>query len=122
MDERHLRASLVKGRHGLLATFDPDAAVTALRHLALGAGNIVGLSPATGPEGVIQHRDRYLAWVDEAESQLTQMFGTGALADLHTARYRDIRGLDIYGARPIALVNYEVTAQRGRWSGRELAR
>lgn len=91
-----------------------DNAIETLRDLARSARNINNPPPSLGVEGVIARRDEYLAWVDMAEPRLVAIYGAEALSSLHTQSYQQIWSMDIYGPRPIALVNNEAARQEWR--------
>lgn len=93
---------------------DVDHAIAELRDLARLARNIDNPPPLPGVEGAAARRDEYLAWVDAAEPRLVGIYGVDALPALHNEAYRQIFAMDIYGPRPIALVNNEAARQARR--------
>lgn len=89
-----------------------DNAIETLRNLSRTVSNVNAPPPSQGIEGVIARRDEYLAWVDMAEPRLVAIYGPEALPLLHTDNYWQIWSMDIYGPRPIALINNEAARQQ----------
>jgi rRNA-processing protein FCF1 len=89
---------------------DPAQAKKGLRELINEAGNLA--SYGAGPNGVITLRDRYIAWVENVEAQLSWMArDADVLAMLHTPRHFYIRDIGQGTPRPSPLVEAEAKAQ-----------
>lgn len=59
-------------------------------------------------------RDQYLAWVEQAETQLRSRFSSEVWRELFTDRYWHIQRLDESSARPFPVVNNEASYQADR--------
>jgi rRNA-processing protein FCF1 len=98
-------ASPLRLREGV----DPDHAIRVLRRLIDDAVNLLG---AAGIEWY-QVRDRYVQWIEQAESQLASITrDAGVIGSLLTDRHWQIRNQATKPIRPIPLVREELERQR----------
>jgi len=85
---------------------DPTQVIGTLNHLIVEVSQCFGPTPG-------QRRDQYLAWVENAETQLHHVFRDRRVADhLLTDRYWHIRHMSDGDKRPIPLIDGEVAVQK----------
>jgi rRNA-processing protein FCF1 len=101
-------------RLGLKPGAQPEQALATLRDLMIGLRNLPG-ELSVRPDSfdyVLERRDRYLQWVENAEQVLSNHTDLAtAYGIFDTPRYGRIRNIDIHTARPIPLVDAEIGAQ-----------
>lgn len=96
----------------LLRDVAPNRAKEVVLQNLMEVENVRSWGSGPGPDHQLVFADQYLKWVEGAEFMQRHLWeGDEWLADLQTARWRDISRLDSSTRRPIALINGEIDHQ-----------